>query len=607
MAYNSEKFESGRRSYDSRRSGSRREDGRFDRDSFGEERREHPFVSDPWEDPEERGRRSRPFREEGRRDFSRDDRRGSRFSDRGEYSRGFERERASRDFGGRYSEDRRRFGDDERRYGDGDRRRFRDDERRYGDGDRRRFRDDERRYGEGDRRRFGDDERRYGDGDRRRFSDYPDRRFSERSGRDWRGSYEDRGRSDRGRFERNRFGEDRFGRSRFDGNAGRYSERPPRRMPNENNLERHQENEQKKSEGFIRLNRYIANAGVCSRREADELIQSGAILVNGEPCTQLGSMVGPNDQVQYKGQMLNPEKKVYILLNKPKGYITTADDPEERRTVMDLLEGACKERIYPVGRLDRNTTGVLLFTNDGDLAKRLTHPSHGARKIYHITLSTPLTKADFQAIAEGVMLDDGFVEVDDIDYVETSDRKELGIQLHSGKNRIVRRIFEHFGYEVVKLDRVLFAELTKKDLPRGHWRFLSDKEVEFLQMNSRLTERKEPGAYPVSAITPAEKAAAEAIAEEDAKPKAARGRKKKTEADAAEAGAETAEAKPKATRGRKKKTEADAAEAGAETAEAKPKATRGRKKKTEADAAEAEAETAEAKPKATRGRKKKAE
>ena len=370
-------------------------------------------------------------------------------------------------------------------------------------------------------------------------------------------------------------------------------------------MERHQENEQKKSEGFIRLNRYIANAGVCSRREADELIQSGAILVNGEPCTQLGSMVGPNDQVQYKGQMLNPEKKVYILLNKPKGYITTADDPEERRTVMDLLEGACKERIYPVGRLDRNTTGVLLFTNDGDLAKRLTHPSHGARKIYHITLSTPLTKADFQAIAEGVMLDDGFVEVDDIDYVETSDRKELGIQLHSGKNRIVRRIFEHFGYEVVKLDRVLFAELTKKDLPRGHWRFLSDKEVEFLQMNSRLTERKEPGAYPVSAITPAEKAAAEAIAEEDAKPKAARGRKKKAEADAAEAGTEAAEAKPEAARGRKKKAEADAAEAGTEAAEVKPKAARGRKKKAEADAAEAG--TAEAKPKAARGRKKKAE
>jgi len=231
----------------------------------------------------------------------------------------------------------------------------------------------------------------------------------------------------------------------------------------------------------IRLNKYIANAGICSRREADTLIESGVVRINGVICTQLGTRVMPNDKVEFGGETLVSEKKVYLLMNKPKGYITTTDDPQERKTVMHLIDGACKERVYPVGRLDRQTTGVLLFTNDGDMAKRLTHPSHGARKIYHVTLDKNITKADLRDIAQGVELEDGFVPVDEINLIAGT-KDEIGIQLHSGMNRVVRRIFEKFDYKVVKLDRVLFAELTKKDLSRGHWRMLSDKEVAFLKM-----------------------------------------------------------------------------------------------------------------------------
>jgi len=231
----------------------------------------------------------------------------------------------------------------------------------------------------------------------------------------------------------------------------------------------------------IRLNKYIANAGICSRREADTLIESGVVRINGVICTQLGTRVMPNDKVEFGGETLVSEKKVYLLMNKPKGYITTTDDPQERKTVMHLIDGACKERIYPVGRLDRQTTGVLLFTNDGDMAKRLTHPSHGARKIYHVTLDKNITKADLRDIAQGVELEDGFVHVDEVNLI-VGTKNEIGIQLHSGMNRVVRRIFEKFDYKVTKLDRVLFAELTKKDLSRGHWRFLTDKEVSFLKM-----------------------------------------------------------------------------------------------------------------------------
>jgi 23S rRNA pseudouridine2605 synthase len=238
-------------------------------------------------------------------------------------------------------------------------------------------------------------------------------------------------------------------------------------------------------EDTIRLNKYISNSGVCSRREADKLIEAGAVKVNGIIVTELGTKVSPTDKVQYGDQTISREKSRYILLNKPKGYITTVDDPEKRKTVMALIEGACKERVYPVGRLDRNTTGLLLFTNDGNIAKKLTHPRYGIRKIYHVFLEKNLTKAEMKKIEEGIELEDGFIKVDHIDYVgDGADKKQIGIELHSGKNRIVRRIFEKLEHNVVKLDRVGFAGLTKKNLPRGEWRFLTDEEVNLLKMIS---------------------------------------------------------------------------------------------------------------------------
>jgi 23S rRNA pseudouridine2605 synthase len=233
----------------------------------------------------------------------------------------------------------------------------------------------------------------------------------------------------------------------------------------------------------MRLNRYIANAGVCSRREADTFIAAGMVTINGKPVTELGTKVKPGDEVRFDGRLLNPEKKVYLLLNKPKNYVTTTDDPHADKIVMELVKNACPERIYPVGRLDRNTTGVLLFTNDGDLSKRLTHPSHNMKKIYQVSLDRPVEKAHLDEIANGIELEDGPISADDISYINNEAKTEVGIEIHSGKNRIVRRIFEHFDYRVKKLDRVYFAGLTKKNLPRGKWRFLSEKEVQFLKRN----------------------------------------------------------------------------------------------------------------------------
>ena len=226
----------------------------------------------------------------------------------------------------------------------------------------------------------------------------------------------------------------------------------------------------------IRLNRYIANAGICSRREADKLIAAGEIKVNGKTVTELGLKVGPEDKVIYQGKELKREKPVYVLLNKPKGFITTTDDPQNRKTVMDLVKTAAEERIYPVGRLDRNTTGLLLLTNDGDLAEKLAHPSNNVKKIYKVDLDKRLTKDDFLKIESGITLEDGEVQVDKL-AVLTNDYKTLGLEIHLGRNRIVRRIFEHLGYEVVKLDRVMYANLDKLNLQRGKWRFLTEKEV----------------------------------------------------------------------------------------------------------------------------------
>ena len=233
-----------------------------------------------------------------------------------------------------------------------------------------------------------------------------------------------------------------------------------------------------KEDGLIRLNRYIANAGICSRRKADELIEAGVISVNGEVVTELGSKVDPaKDEVRYNGERLRREKMVYVLLNKPKDYITTTDDPQERRTVMQLVAKATRERIYPVGRLDRNTTGLLLLTNDGSLAEKLSHPRNNIAKIYNVELDKNLTQGDFNKIGFGLELEDGFVKPDAISYVQGASKREIGVQIHSGKNRIVRRIFEHLGYDVIRLDRVVYANLTKKDLPRGRWRYLEEKEI----------------------------------------------------------------------------------------------------------------------------------
>ena len=338
-------------------------------------------------------------------------------------------------------------------------------ERKFGDKPRgeRHFHDEDR-----PRRRFNEDDkprRRYDEEDRprRRFNedDKPRRRFGE----------EDR--------PRRKFNDEERPRRRFNEEK---EEEAPRRGRKGYVREKDPMYDRPAATGEIRLNKYLADCGVCSRREADELIKAGCVTVNGEVVTTMGFKVKTQDKVVYGGQTLNREKLRYILLNKPKGFITTADDPEGRDTVMELVRDACPERIFPVGRLDKMTTGLLLLTNDGDLAKKLTHPSSQVSKLYHVILDKPLTKNDMLRIADGVELDDGFIAADSIAYDEDDESKKgIGIELHSGRNRIVRRIFEHLGYEVVRLDRVMFAGLDKYKLPRGEWRFLTDNEVAMLK------------------------------------------------------------------------------------------------------------------------------
>jgi len=278
-------------------------------------------------------------------------------------------------------------------------------------------------------------------------------------------------------------------RSKFrDEDAGKDAPSKFKRKPEESEQRPRKKRTTKPSDyvtdgGQIRLNKYIANSGICSRREADNLIQSGVVKVNGIIVNELGSKVNATDKVQIGEQTLRTEKLQYVLLNKPKGFITTMDDPFERNTVIELVKNACKERIYPVGRLDRNTTGLLLFSNDGELTKKLTHPSHKVKKLYHVHLDKALSQNDLKEITAGVELEDGKIKPDNIAYVgEGKSKKEVGVELHSGKNRVVRRIFEKFDYKVVRLDRVTFAGLTKKDLPRGRWRHLTKEEVGFLKM-----------------------------------------------------------------------------------------------------------------------------
>lgn len=322
-------------------------------------------------------------------------------------------------------------------------------------------------------------------------------------------------RESRPRFRKeSRKEEDSFGERKEEGSRGRYSSRRSEGR-RDNRFEREDNRREKKSfdrtksygqkrkesgyskkqaptikEEAIRLNRYLSRAGICSRREADEFIAAGVVSVNGEIVTELGTKVKPTDVVKFHNQLVGLEKKVYVLLNKPKNCVTTMDDPRGRMTVMDLVKGACDERIYPVGRLDRNTTGVLLLTNDGDLAARLTHPRYEHKKMYHVVTDNPVKEEHLEQIASGIELEDGFIKADSISYVNEESEKHIGIEIHSGKNRIVRRIFESLGYTVVRLDRVYFAGLTKKGLPRGQWRNLTPAEVGFLQMISQTEKKK---------------------------------------------------------------------------------------------------------------------
>lgn len=347
-----------------------------------------------------------------------------------------------------------------------------------------------------ERRSFERRDERGGERNFERRDNFTDRR-NERRGEDrFERRGEDRRRDDRGERRFDRRTDDRRGGERFERRDNRFERRSDDRR-GDNRYERRGDDRrggsrfsspkivkrENNDDGLIRLNKYISNSGICSRRDADVLIAAGAVSVNGNIVTEMGYKVSPEDIIVYGGERLVNEKKKYLLLNKPKGYITTSDDPQKRKTVMNLIHGACKERIYPVGRLDRNTTGVLLFTNDGEMAKKLTHPSFGARKVYHVETDKNVTQADLTRLVEGIELEDGLTVVDQAHFVgDGLDKKKIGIEIHSGKNRIVRRLFEYLGYEVVKLDRVVFAGLTKKELPKGTYRFLTEKEVGFLKM-----------------------------------------------------------------------------------------------------------------------------
>ena len=365
----------------------------------------------------------------------------------------------------------------------------------------------QRGYGDSDRRGYGDSDRRgYGDSDRRGYGSHEGRSYSERKGF---GTYSDRRNSGDRRHRRgfatdgerrpygNRAG---AGQGRTPGGR-RPAARPYGRQFAENQaasginkmIDRKRKQAEEAYSDFdyapipvkeeVRLNKFIANSGMCSRREADNFIQAGVVTVNGEVVTELGTKVRMTDDVRFNGERLKGEQKVYIVMNKPKGYVTTTSDPHAEKTVMDLLKG-CKSRVFSVGRLDKNTTGVLMFTNDGEMAEKLTHPSYNKKKIYQVTLNTDLTQEDYDKILAGVMLTDGEIAADELEYIDDSDHRKLGIEIHSGKNRIVRRIFESLGYEVKSLDRVYFAGLTKKGLKKGHWRYLTDAEVNILKIGS---------------------------------------------------------------------------------------------------------------------------
>ena len=376
-----------------------------------------------------------------------------------------------------FDKPRRQFGDKpasgERKSGDKPRYEHRDGDkprRQYGDkpaygersfGDKPRY---EHRDGDKPRRQYGDKPA-YGE---RKFGDKP--RYEHRDGDKPRRQYGDKPAYGERKFGDKKYGDRKFGDKPYKPGPRKQDDKPasyPKFTP-------------EKQVGEMRLNRFLAQSGLCSRREADDFITAGLVTVNGQIVTQLGTKVLPTDEVKFNDSRVQGEKKVYLVLNKPKGYVTSLDDPHAGKTVMDLVEGACTERIYPVGRLDKNSLGLLLFTNDGDLTKQLTHPSYLKKKIYQVTLDKPLARADMDRIAEGITLEDGEIFADEISYVKEN-KQEIGIEIHSGRNRIVRRIFEFLGYTVTKLDRVYYAGLTKKNLKRGAWRFLSREEVERLK------------------------------------------------------------------------------------------------------------------------------
>ena len=453
-----------------------------------------PRITRPIENRDE-NRRGRTPRFENREGGESETRRPNRFNT----------DRPRREQGYGYIRDLNKERERERNEGTGDRdngnRYYRDSDRNHERGDRENNRyenrDNRRSYERGNRdnNRFSDRgerrERRPQDRDEnaeRRDNRYQNRDRNDRreEGRRERGSREDRGR-------REGYRGDRRDRREGDDRRDRYSDRPARKVftrradgdgaPKSVYSKKKQIEYRKKNEGQeteLRLNRYIAKGGVCSRRDADALITAGRVKVNGEVVQQVGVKVKRTDRVEVDDQVITPERKVYLVLNKPKDYVTTVEDPLERRTVMALIEGACKERVYPIGRLDRQTTGVLLFTNDGDLAKKLTHPKYNQKKIYHVFLDKVVQTGDLEAIRKGIDLEDGFIQADDVRVAE-DDRTQVGIEIHSGRNRIVRRIFEHLGYQILRLDRVFFAGITKKNLPRGHWRFLTEDEVNILK------------------------------------------------------------------------------------------------------------------------------
>ena len=444
-----------------------------------------PRITRPIENRDE-NRRGRTPRFENREGGESETRRPNRFNT----------DRPRREQGYGYIRDLNKERERERNEGSGDRdngnRYYRDSDRNHERGDRENNRyenrDNRRSYERGNRdnNRFSDRgerrERRPQDRDEnveRRDNRYQNRERNDRreEGRQERGSREDRGRREGYRGDRRDRYSDRPARKVFtrreDGDSASKSVYSKKKQ-----IEYRKKNEGQETE--LRLNRYIAKGGVCSRRDADVLITAGRVKVNGEVVQQVGVKVKRTDRVEVDDQVITPERKVYLVLNKPKDYVTTVEDPLERRTVMALIEGACKERVYPIGRLDRQTTGVLLFTNDGDLAKKLTHPKYNQKKIYHVFLDKVVQTGDLEAIRKGIDLEDGFIQADDVRVAE-DDRTQVGIEIHSGRNRIVRRIFEHLGYQILRLDRVFFAGITKKNLPRGHWRFLTEDEVNILK------------------------------------------------------------------------------------------------------------------------------